>query len=129
MHTPGIFDIIFIEQIKIISTAIILIVSLKIDVGMIRRRKSVLLFPRFLFIAKYIERTKKKMVKGVVKKYIQEKGYGFIAGDDGKSVFVHQSNIKMDGYRFLEEGQVVAFDLEQNEKGYNALNVEVRKGV
>lgn len=86
------------------------------------------MFPRFLFIAKYVERTK-KMVKGIVKKYIQEKGCGFIAGDDGKSVFVHQSNIKMDGYRFLEEGQVVTFDLEQNEKGYNALNVEVRKGV
>ena len=68
------------------------------------------------------------MVKGVVKKYIQEKSYGFIAGDDGKRVFVHQSNIKMDGYRFLEEGQAVSFDLEQNEKGYNALNVEVRKG-
>ena len=52
------------------------------------------------------------MQKGTVKWFDAVKGYGFIAGDDGKDIFVHQSNILMKGFRALEVGQRVSYQIE-----------------
>jgi len=65
------------------------------------------------------------MVTGKVKWFNAQKGYGFITRDDGGDVFVHYSAIKGQGYRALEEGQKVEFDVVQGEKGPQAANVNV----
>ncbi len=52
-----------------------------------------------------------------------EKGYGFITSEDGKDVFVHYSSISTDGFKTLEEGQKVNFDIEDGAKGPQASNV------
>lgn len=65
------------------------------------------------------------MVTGKVKWFNAQKGYGFITRDDGGDVFVHYSAIKGQGYRTLEEGQKVEFDVVQGEKGPQAANVIV----
>lgn len=65
------------------------------------------------------------MQKGTVKWFDAVKGYGFIAGDDGKDVFVHQSNILMKGFRTLEVGQRVSYQVEPTEKGNKAINLVV----
>jgi CspA family cold shock protein len=65
------------------------------------------------------------MVTGKVKWFNAKKGYGFITRDDGGDVFVHYSAIKGQGYRALEEGQKVEFDVVQGEKGPQAANVSV----
>ena len=66
------------------------------------------------------------MATGTVKFFNSEKGFGFITPTDGeKDVFVHYSNISGDGYRSLEEGQQVEFDLAQGRKGPEAQNVRV----
>jgi CspA family cold shock protein len=62
---------------------------------------------------------------GTVKWFNPEKGYGFIARKDGEDVFVHQSSIQVEGYRTLQEGQQVEFDIEQGPKGLKAINVTV----
>ena len=63
------------------------------------------------------------MPSGTVKFFNNEKGYGFISRDDGDDVFVHYSNIAGDGYRSLEEGQAVEFEIGPGRKGDEALNV------
>ena len=60
------------------------------------------------------------MAQGTVKWFNADKGYGFIAVDGGRDVFVHFSAIQMDGYRSLEEGQRVEFDIEQSDHGPQA---------
>ena len=60
------------------------------------------------------------MAQGTVKWFNAEKGYGFIAVDGGADVFVHYSAIQMDGYRTLEEGQRVEFEISQGQKGPQA---------
>lgn len=65
------------------------------------------------------------MQHGIVKWFDPVKGYGFITGDDGNDVFVHQSNILMKGFRFLEIGQRVDYQVEPTEKGNKAINVVV----
>lgn len=60
---------------------------------------------------------------GKVKWFNAEKGYGFIEREDGGDVFVHFTAIKADGYRTLEEGQAVEFDVVQGERGEQATNV------
>lgn len=65
------------------------------------------------------------MQQGTVKWFDPVKGYGFITGDDGKDAFVHQSNILMKGFRFLEIGQRVSYQIEPQEKGNKAINVIV----
>ena len=60
---------------------------------------------------------------GTVKWISAEKGYGFIARNDGGDVFVHQSEIQPGGYRTLEEGQRVEFDIEEGAKGLKATHV------
>ncbi len=63
------------------------------------------------------------MPSGTVKFFNNEKGYGFISRDDGDDVFVHYSNIAGDGYKSLEEGQMVEFEIGPGRKGDEALNV------
>lgn len=63
------------------------------------------------------------MAKGVVKWFSNERGYGFIQQEDGEDVFVHFSSIVMPGFKSLEEGDEVNFDLEQNDRGLVAKNV------
>lgn len=65
------------------------------------------------------------MQKGTVKWFDAVKGYGFIAGDDGKDIFVHQSDVLMKGFRTLEVGQRVNYQIEPTEKGNKAINVVV----
>ena len=67
-------------------------------------------------------------MEGYVKWFSAGKGFGFIQGDDGKDYFVHQSNILMDGFRDLAEGQRVQFEAGENEKGPQAVCVEVVGG-
>jgi len=62
---------------------------------------------------------------GIVKWFNDVKGYGFIKRDVGTDIFVHHSNIIMDGYRKLSEGQHVEFTIEQSSKGLVATNVVV----
>jgi cold shock protein len=63
------------------------------------------------------------MATGTVKWFSPEKGYGFISRPDGDDVFVHFSAIEGEGYRNLEEGQSVEFDIIQGPKGLQASNV------
>jgi CspA family cold shock protein len=63
------------------------------------------------------------MAQGTVKWFNADKGYGFIAVDGGRDVFVHFSAIQADGYRSLEEGQRVEFDIEQGDRGPQAIAV------
>lgn len=65
------------------------------------------------------------MQKGTVKWFDAVKGYGFIVGNDGKDVFVHQSNILMKGFRALEVGQRVSYQIESTKKGNKAITVVV----
>ncbi len=65
------------------------------------------------------------MAQGTVKWFNAEKGFGFIAVDGGQDVFVHHSAIQMDGYRALEEGQRVEFEVTQSEKGPQADQVRL----
>jgi CspA family cold shock protein len=65
------------------------------------------------------------MAQGTVKWFNAEKGYGFIAVDGGADVFVHFSAIQADGYRSLDDGQRVEFDIAQGNKGPQAENVRL----
>ena len=63
------------------------------------------------------------MVKGKVKWFSNQKGYGFITPESGKDVFVHFSAIQGDGYKMLEEGMDVEFEIIEGPKGEQAANV------
>ncbi len=65
------------------------------------------------------------MASGIVKWFNNGKGYGFIEQEDGPDVFVHHSGINSDGFKSLNEGDQVTFDIEQGEKGPAAVNVTV----
>jgi cold shock protein len=65
------------------------------------------------------------MEKGTVKWFNGEKGYGFIQRESGEDVFVHYSAIDSSGYRSLNEGATVEFDVEKGPKGLQAVNVKV----
>lgn len=60
---------------------------------------------------------------GTVKWFKNEKGYGFITGEDGNDVFVHFSAIEGEGYKSLQEGQSVSYDVVEGPKGLQASNV------
>jgi len=63
------------------------------------------------------------MSNGTVKWFKDDKGYGFIAGEDGVEVFVHFSAIQGEGFKSLAEGQKVSYDVQQGPKGLQAANV------
>lgn len=65
------------------------------------------------------------MATGTVKFFNSEKGYGFISRDQGDDLFVHYSNIEAQGYKTLEVGQKVEFDVGPGRKGEEAQNVRV----
>ena len=66
-----------------------------------------------------------KMSTGKVKWFNAEKGYGFITSDEGKDIFVHYSSIQSDGFRTLEEGAKVNFEINTNDRGDHSANVTV----
>ena len=63
------------------------------------------------------------MAKGTVRWFSNAKGYGFIAGEDGTDIFVHYTGIEEEGYRSLNEGQQVEFELVEGPKGWKAEKV------
>ena len=63
------------------------------------------------------------MAEGIVKWFDDRKGYGFIEQEDGPDVFVHHSGINATGFKSLNDGDSVTFDLEQGQKGPAAVNV------
>jgi CspA family cold shock protein len=62
-------------------------------------------------------------MKGTVKWFSKQKGYGFISDEDGNDVFVHFSGINMEGYKSLNEGAQVEYEIADGEKGPQAVNV------
>jgi CspA family cold shock protein len=77
-----------------------------------------------LLARKYRTKEKRKaLATGTVKFFNSEKGFGFISREQGDDVFVHYSNIQGSGYRSLEEGQRVEFDVAPGRKGEEAQNV------
>jgi CspA family cold shock protein len=64
-------------------------------------------------------------MNGTVKWFNGEKGFGFITGEDGKDVFAHFSQINSDGYKSLDEGQKVSFDVVEGPKGPQAENITI----
>ncbi len=63
------------------------------------------------------------MEKGTVKWFNSSKGFGFISREEGDDIFVHYKAIQGDGYKSLEEGQEVEFEIEESPKGLQAKNV------
>ena len=65
------------------------------------------------------------MANGVVKWFDEKKGYGFIEQEGGPDVFVHHSGINGSGFKTLNEGELVSFDIEEGRRGLAAVNVTV----
>ena len=65
------------------------------------------------------------MAEGTVKWFSDQKGYGFIEQQDGQDLFVHHTGINASGFKTLNEGQRVRFEIETNEKGPKAKDVEI----
>jgi cold shock protein len=90
-------------------------------------RKEEFLSRRSFFIPeinrKFKEGSEDKMARGKVKWFNDQKGYGFITPENGKDVFVHHSAIQGDGFKTLQEGQDVEFDIVTGPKGEQASNV------
>lgn len=69
------------------------------------------------------------MQEGTVKWFNNTKGFGFISSSDGKDIFVHYSNIESDGdgFKSLHEGDQVQFDVQETDKGFQAVKVKVKR--
>lgn len=64
------------------------------------------------------------MRKGTVKWFNAQKGFGFICDEQGNEIFVHFSGLSMDGYKSLDDGQSVTFDVTEGNRGLQAVNVQ-----
>ncbi|KRN04419.1 cold-shock protein [Holzapfeliella floricola] len=64
------------------------------------------------------------MINGTVKWFNADKGFGFITQENGEDVFAHFSAIQSDGFKTLDEGQKVTFDIEQSDRGPQAVNIQ-----
>ncbi len=67
-------------------------------------------------------------MKGVVKWFSDSKGFGFITAEDGKEIFVHHSSVDMEGFRTLNEGEEVEFEIKEGPKGLQAASVRRTSG-
>ena len=65
------------------------------------------------------------VVKGTVKMFNKEKGFGFITTEAGEDVFFHFSALNMEGYKTVPQGQAVEFTLEQSDRGPRAVNINI----
>jgi len=65
------------------------------------------------------------MNKGTVKWFNAQKGFGFISDEKGNEIFVHFSGLAMDGYKSLDDGQSVTFDITEGNRGLQAVNVNL----
>ena len=65
------------------------------------------------------------MIKGTVKWFNEKKGFGFLSQEDGDDVFVHYSSIQSSGFKNLDEGQTVEFEVQDGPKGLQAVNLRV----
>ena len=65
------------------------------------------------------------MIKGTVKWFNESKGFGFLSQEDGDDMFVHYSSIQSSGFKSLNEGQSVEFEVQDGPKGLQAVNVTV----
>ncbi len=63
-------------------------------------------------------------MKGTIKMFNKEKGFGFIRAEDGNDVFFHYSSLVMDGFKTVDQGEEVEFDLEQSDRGLRAANIK-----
>jgi CspA family cold shock protein len=77
----------------------------------------------FNFLKKIHGRGKSPVERGKVKWFNNSKGYGFIERENGQDVFVHYSAVDGDGYKTLEEGQAVEFEVTEGSKGLQAIHV------
>jgi CspA family cold shock protein len=66
-------------------------------------------------------------MNGTVKWFNADKGFGFITGENGTDVFAHFSQINIDGFKTLDEGQKVTFDVTEGQKGPQAENIEIAR--
>ena len=64
-------------------------------------------------------------MRGTVKNFNKEKGYGFIKTDEGKDLFFHYSELQMEGFKTIEANKIVEFELAETDKGLRALNIVV----
>jgi CspA family cold shock protein len=74
-------------------------------------------------VCKAHEKIKEIYMKGTVKWFDSDKGYGFISSEEGKDIFVHFSAIQVEGYKSLQEGDQVEFDVNDGDRGPQAANV------
>ncbi len=70
-----------------------------------------------MFCPAGLKKERHEMAQGTVKWFNGDKGYGFISREDGDDLFVHFSEIQMDGYKTLDEGQAVEFDITNGQNG------------
>lgn len=84
------------------------------------QKKHTFVYVLFIFINLFTP-----VMKGKVKWFDSAKGYGFIHSDDGKDIFVHYSGVERDGFKSLEQGQDVEFDVSDGKRGPQATNVKI----